>query len=65
MLHSGDLNFSASGLKTAVMTQLRDGTAAPGRHGGEFQAAAVVMCWWQIAGRHRPVCRAWWSGRQC
>lgn len=41
MLHSGDLNFSFSGLKTAVMTQLRDGDVAPADMAAEFQAAVV------------------------
>ncbi|TVO62725.1 tRNA (adenosine(37)-N6)-threonylcarbamoyltransferase complex transferase subunit TsaD [Denitromonas ohlonensis] len=41
MLHSGDLNFSFSGLKTAVMTQLRDGSHAPVDMAAEFQAAVV------------------------
>ncbi|TVO51882.1 tRNA (adenosine(37)-N6)-threonylcarbamoyltransferase complex transferase subunit TsaD [Denitromonas halophila] len=41
MLHSGDLNFSFSGLKTAVMTQLRNGSHAPADMAAEFQAAVV------------------------
>ncbi len=41
MLHSGDLNFSFSGLKTAVMTALRDGTHTPADLAAEFQAAVV------------------------
>ncbi|MEZ5611667.1 MAG: tRNA (adenosine(37)-N6)-threonylcarbamoyltransferase complex transferase subunit TsaD [Rhodocyclaceae bacterium] len=41
MLHSGDLNFSFSGLKTAVMTQLRDAAIAPADMAAEFQAAVV------------------------
>ncbi|MBT0962045.1 tRNA (adenosine(37)-N6)-threonylcarbamoyltransferase complex transferase subunit TsaD [Denitromonas iodatirespirans] len=41
MLHSGDLNFSFSGLKTAVMTQLRDASIAPADMAAEFQAAVV------------------------
>ncbi|MBV6474577.1 MAG: tRNA (adenosine(37)-N6)-threonylcarbamoyltransferase complex transferase subunit TsaD [Rhodocyclaceae bacterium] len=46
MLHSGDLNFSFSGLKTAVLTQVRD--HAPDAAGkadlcAEFQAAIVEV----------------------
>ncbi|QID19887.1 tRNA (adenosine(37)-N6)-threonylcarbamoyltransferase complex transferase subunit TsaD [Nitrogeniibacter mangrovi] len=41
MLHSGDLNFSFSGLKTAVMTVLRGEGAAPADLAAEFQAAVV------------------------
>ena len=41
MMHSGDLNFSFSGLKTAVMTALRDGAHAPEDLAAEFQAAVV------------------------
>ena len=41
MLHSGDLNFSFSGLKTAVMTTLRDAVVAPEDLAAEFQAAVV------------------------
>ena len=41
MRHSGDLNFSFSGLKTAVMTLLRDAPPAPADLAAEFQAAVV------------------------
>ena len=41
MLHSGDLNFSFSGLKTAVMTALRDVAVAREDLAAEFQAAVV------------------------
>ena len=41
MRHSGDLNFSFSGLKTAVMTLLRDASPAPADLAAEFQAAVV------------------------
>jgi N6-L-threonylcarbamoyladenine synthase len=41
MLHSGDLNFSFSGLKTAVMTCLRDQAVSPADLAAEFQAAVV------------------------
>ena len=43
MLHSGDLNFSFSGLKTAVMTTLRDAAVAPADLAAEFQAAVVEV----------------------
>lgn len=41
MIHSGDLNFSFSGLKTAVMTALRDGRHAPEDVAAEFQSAVI------------------------
>jgi len=41
LLHSGDLNFSFSGLKTAVMTSLRNASMAPADLAAEFQAAVV------------------------
>jgi len=41
MLHSEDLNFSFSGLKTAVMTALRDDVHAPEDVAAEFQAAVI------------------------
>jgi len=41
MLHSGDLNFSFSGLKTAVMTSLRDHQVVAADLAAEFQAAVV------------------------
>lgn len=41
MRHSGDLNFSFSGLKTAVMTTLRDSVVAPADLAAEFQAAVI------------------------
>jgi N6-L-threonylcarbamoyladenine synthase len=43
MLHSGDLNFSFSGLKTAVMTQLREASVAPADLAAEFQSAVVEV----------------------
>jgi N6-L-threonylcarbamoyladenine synthase len=46
MLHSGDLDFSFSGLKTAVLTQVRDralGDADKADLCAEFQAAAVEV----------------------
>lgn len=41
MLHSGDLNFSFSGLKTAVMTALRLEENLPADVAAEFQAAVI------------------------
>ncbi|MEZ5616358.1 MAG: tRNA (adenosine(37)-N6)-threonylcarbamoyltransferase complex transferase subunit TsaD [Rhodocyclaceae bacterium] len=46
MLHSGDLNFSFSGLKTAVLTQVRRLTPDAGNQAdlcAEFQAAIVEV----------------------
>ncbi len=46
MLHSGDLNFSFSGLKTAVLTQVRErspGEAEKADLCAEFQAAIVEV----------------------
>ncbi|WP_227816550.1 tRNA (adenosine(37)-N6)-threonylcarbamoyltransferase complex transferase subunit TsaD [Nitrogeniibacter aestuarii] len=41
MIHSGDLNFSFSGLKTAVMTALKGGHHAPEDVAAEFQSAVI------------------------
>lgn len=46
MLHSGDLNFSFSGLKTAVLTEIRRSTYAPQQAAdlaAEFQASVVEV----------------------
>lgn len=54
MLNSGDLDFSFSGLKTAVLTVVRSGTYAPADLAAEFQEAVTEV----LAGKSLAAVRA-------